>query len=100
MMGIDKDMLLGKYMRKVKGIKRSQASIVVKLCTGHIPLNEYLHQILKVDLPRCLSCNYEQESIHHFHFDCPTWRHERWYLAMNVGKEAKSMSNLINSTLA
>jgi len=60
-------------------------------------LNSYLHRITKIDLPKCLSCKQADEMVHHFLFDCPAWKHERWLMGQALGWDASSMTQVLNS---
>ena len=70
-------------------LNRRQMSIVVQLCTGHVPLMKYLFHIRKVDSPTCPSCQQGEESMHHFIFDFPTWRYECWFMGRTLGRFVK-----------
>jgi hypothetical protein len=86
-----------KYTRITQGLRRSQASIVMQFRSGHIVLNKYLHRITKGDTPQCPSCRSEEESVHHYLFECLTWRHKRWNMGKKLGKTAKSLSYILSS---
>jgi ribonuclease HI len=81
---IDPLMPSNKDKRLTEGLRRLQASLIMQLRTGHVVLDKYLHRISKSDTPRCPSCHHEEESIHHYIFNCPTWKHER------SGKETRT----------
>jgi hypothetical protein len=34
---------------------------------------------------------------HHYLFDCPTWKHERWSMGKNLGRNAKSLSFVLSN---
>jgi len=85
------------FRKLTEGLSRAQTSILVQLRTGHIALNAYLHRITKADSPTCPSCNQDDETVHHFLFDCPTWRHERWQLSQALGWDSKLVTCVLNS---
>jgi ribonuclease HI len=93
---IDPPLLSNNFIHLTEGLWRTQASIIAQLHTGHIPLNHYLHRITKSNTPRCSSCNYKEETTHHYLFDCPTWRHKRWSMGKKLGKNAKSMEHILS----
>jgi len=63
---------------------------------GHVPLN--LHRIMRAESSTCALCNQEEETVHHYLFECPAWRHKRWMLAMKMGQDSKSLTHLLNSS--
>ena len=46
---IDPDMPLTHYLKLASEMRRLHASLIVQLCTGHVPLNKYLCRIGKAD---------------------------------------------------
>jgi hypothetical protein len=44
-------------------LSRADASQIAQLRLAHIPLNQYLKKIRKVDSVRCPACGYERETI-------------------------------------
>ena len=56
-------------------LTRAQASVLMQLHTGHIPLNHFLNQIGKINSPDCPTCPGMSETIHHFIFKFPAHAH-------------------------
>jgi len=59
---IDTDMSSGHYGK--------QASLLIQLCTDHVPLQRYLYRIHKANSPICPSCNTTRESVFHYLMEC------------------------------
>ena len=72
-------------------------SMLVQLHTGHIPLRKHLSQIGKVEDPPVHPVEQDEESVHHFLFDCVTWRHERWCMGNRLGRAAKDTNGVMNT---
>ena len=72
-------------------------SLIIQLHTGQIPLNVYLFWISKAATPWCHYCNHEEESVHHYLFDCPAWRNKRLHTAKKLRRDAKLLTHLLNS---
>ena len=70
---------------------------MIQLRSGHIPLAKHLFRISKVPSPVCPSCQSDEESVHHFLFDCPTWWHEHWSMGWMLRPKAKSADHVLNS---
>jgi ribonuclease HI len=70
------------FLNLISGTKltRKDSSVLTQICTGHIPLNSYLHKFKLVDSPNCPACGAAAETVHHFLFTCPTHAHARWPL--------------------
>ena len=69
----------------------------MQLRSGHVPLNSYLHRISKLDFPTCAHCRVSDETIHHYLFDCETWKHEHWLMGCSLGRASKSLWSLLNT---
>lgn len=78
-------------------LSRAQASILMQLRTGHIPLNYFLHKINKAESPVCPACQLADETVHHYLFDCPGFTYERHTLARAMGRNSKSIRHLLGN---
>ena len=85
------------FLMATSQLTRAQASILMQLRTGHIPLNYFLHKIGKVDSPTCPMCWTTDETVHHYLLDCPGMAHERHSLAQAMGRNSKSMRHLLGN---
>ncbi|KAF9535946.1 hypothetical protein CPC08DRAFT_652319 [Agrocybe pediades] len=71
---IKKDVLFKKYSKLTNELTRRQSSILIQICTGHFPLNDYLFKQKLVNSPLCNACNQNQrETLDHLIMDCPTY---------------------------
>ena len=94
---IDPTMPSNGFRKLMAGLSRSQASIIMQLRTGHVLLRKHLSQICKVDTVTCLHCQQDEESVHHYLFECAAWRHERWHMGWSLGRKAKSADCTLNT---
>ena len=62
-------------------LSRAQASMLMQLCMGHVPLNYFLHKTNKAESPVCPTCQLADETVHHYLFDCLGFAYERHALA-------------------
>ena len=85
------------FLAATSHLSRAQASILMQLCTGHIPLNYFLHKINKVESPTCPLCWTADETIHHYLLDCPGFVYERHSLARATGRNSKSIRHLLGN---
>lgn len=66
------------YLRICRSLPRHQASKLIQLRTGHIPLNTYLQKRKLIDTDRCTKCQGgRRETLRHFLFECPAYRKQR-----------------------
>ena len=66
------------YMHITSQLSRRQASILIQIRTGHLPLNNVLHRIKRTDTPYCPHCNNRyRETTLHFLFFCPHYETAR-----------------------
>jgi hypothetical protein len=82
-----------------KEISRKDASHLFQLCTGHVPLNQYLHRFKRVDNPRCLACGHPAETVEHYLLQCPKYVHKRWSLLRRAGRAPRITKILTNEKL-
>src|SRR5882724_5058543 len=94
---IDRSLPLCGFHKLMEGLSRAQTSILIQSRSGHIALIGYLHRITESDSPTCLSCKQDVKSVHHYLFDCPTWKHKRWHLGQVLGQDSKSETCVLNS---
>lgn len=98
---IDEAGTKSKFMKETAEMGRCQTSILVQLRLGHIPLNQHLHRIRKVDVPFCPNCekNGKQivESVKHFILECPTYAKERFWLRTKLGRGANSIKLMMSN---
>ena len=73
---VDPSMPSNNFWKLMIEHSRVQASLIIQLRTGHVPLNAYLHRISKSDQPLCQHCGRGDETVHHYLFDCTAWTHE------------------------
>ena len=112
---IDKDFPFTKYRKLQNGLTREQASVVIQIRCGHIPLNVYLHRIGKTASQICQKCNNGEEgvpeTVKHFVFECPAYTEKRRIMEnvtgtgqtdlkaiMNDLKKLKALTAYINQT--
>ena len=73
----DKGRILFNYMPvpnkkdPINSLPRKDQVAIFRLRTNHIQLNAHLSRILKDHNPSCPLCDYKEESVQHFLFDCP-----------------------------
>ena len=94
---IDPTMPSNQFRKVTMELNQRQTSIVVRLHTGHVPLMKYLFHIGKVDSPTCPSCQQGEESMHHFIFNCPTWRYGCWFMGRTLGRFAKLADRVLGT---
>src|SRR6266481_8815110 len=94
---IDVTMLSKGFHKLMLDLDRTQTSILMQFRTGHVLLQKHLFHINKASLPNCLTCHQEEESVHHFLFECMTWHHKRWYMGKELGSSAKAADCVLNT---
>ena len=85
-----------KYLKATGFMPKSCSSILFQLHTGHIVLNKHLHRINKSESPNCFQCPLGvPEMVHHFLFDCPRYKRERFILRRKIRRAATSTADLL-----
>ena len=68
-------------------LTRRQASILIQLRTGHVPLQAYLHRFKLSDTPECPTCSDEPETVTHYLVHCHTYDRQRRRLQRALGRD-------------
>ena len=74
------------FLAAMNHLSRAEASMLMQLHMGHIPLNTFLHRINQIDSPICPTCQHTDEMIHHYLFDCPGHVHAQHGLVRAMGQ--------------
>ena len=86
------------FWKLASKLNRRQTSILVQLRKGDALLRKHLFRIDKAEDPTCSYCGQGNESVHHFLFDCATWRHERWHMGNRLCRAAKEADSVVNTS--
>src|SRR6266481_1562732 len=92
---IDTELPSHSYLKVTDHLTRAQASVLMQLRMGHIPLNAFLNRISKADSPHCPTCQNTAETVHHFLFDCPSHAYVRHDLERTLGCKSKSLRYIL-----
>jgi ribonuclease HI len=115
--GMDTDFPFDAFRRCQYNLKRGQASLLIQVRSGHIPLNSYLHRIKKSDTKSCQLCQptpgeaRPEETVKHYLFECAAHADQRQVFARKLGrghfnfqdimqdvKRMKALANFITKT--
>jgi hypothetical protein len=90
-----------KYLRLIKNLDRSQASILFQLRSGHIGLNQHLFRIRRSETPSCPHCQgITVETVKHFLLDCPQYARQRHELRLKLRRNSDSLPFLLSNPAA
>jgi ribonuclease HI/endonuclease/exonuclease/phosphatase family metal-dependent hydrolase len=98
---LDPEFPFNKFRKRSYKLTRKQASIIMQLRTGHVPLNFYLFRINKTDSDRCIRCNEDEaneqevETINHFIFNCTAHYEARTDLIAKIGRNRFNLSSIM-----
>jgi hypothetical protein len=90
---------LQKFIKLISNTKisRADASKLFQLCSGHIPLNTYLHCFKRKESAQCPACRAPKETPQHFLLECPAYAHERWKLRLKKGELETKFAEILTS---
>ena len=95
---IDNSLPSDDFLHIINQLSCNQASVLIQLRTGHIPLNVVLHRIKRSDIPDCPHCkNGICETIHHLLLTCPAYMGARQLLQARLRSEASSIPFLLGT---
>ena len=94
---IDSTLPFSKFWQRQYDLTREQASLLMQVRSGHIPLNSYLFRIGKADSKYCSKCNDgpEVESVNHFIFECAAYANQRWTLTRIIGYDNLNLHDIM-----
>ena len=101
---IDANFPFNRFRTNLFKLTRQQASLIMQIRTGHIPLNKHLRRIMKADSDKCPKCNTRPgdnpvvESVNHFVFDCTAHEVARRELIAKTGRRHFNLSDIMTST--
>ena len=75
------------FRRITAKLTRQQASVLIQLRTGHVPLQAYLHRFKLVETPVCPTCGDEPETVSHYLIYCSTYDTQRRRLRRTLGRD-------------
>ena len=79
---IDKSFPFTHFRKILHNLSRAQSSLLIQICSSHIPLNAHLYRLTCIDMDKCQACithlgtSPAKETIPHFLFDCPAYQNE------------------------
>ena len=89
------------YAKLQSELRRQQISILTQICTGHIPLNFYLHHIKKSETSNCTACQGQRspvkETLTHFLFECKAYNRERHELDCQMRRDSRDLAALLST---
>ena len=95
-LNIDCSLPSDNYIHIIDQLQRNQASLLMQLRTGHIPLNTVLFRIKHAESPDCPHCkNSTCETLLHYLFFCPHYNNVR---ATTLNWSSESRRQVVEST--
>jgi hypothetical protein len=101
---IDNTFPFNGYRKHQNQLSRAQASLMIQVRSGHLPLNTYLHKIKKVESNCCKACCINPddetplETIKHFIYDCEVYTHQRHSLTQALGATNLPLKDIMMET--
>ena len=83
------------YVNLISSLPRRTASIITQLCTGHIPLNNYLFHINRAPSSICPACHQSNETIIHYLMHCPAYHIPRQSLRYKIDNSNFNICHLL-----
>ena len=84
---IDPKVPTSNFVKIAAKLTRQQASILVQLHTGHVPLQAYLYHFKLAKTATCPSCGIEPKTVTHFILHCMSYVAQRHWLRCTLGRD-------------
>ena len=95
---VDYSLPSDEFIHIANQLRRNQASVLIQLRTGHLPLNNILFRIRRSDTPNCPHCyNNTRETLMHYIFFCPHYEQARRQLNAATNREKNAIGFLLGT---
>ena len=94
---IDPDFSPSGFQKLIKSLNRNESTLINRLRSNHLPLNAFLHRILRGDSPTCSKCNNADETIRHYLFECAAYRPIRRETLDGLGRNSRETRFLLST---
>jgi ribonuclease HI/exonuclease III len=100
----DPDFPFNSFRKRLFTLTRNQASLIMQIRTGHIPLNFFLRRIGKLDSDKCLKCEANPnnvqvaETVNHYLFECQEYGDARRNLVAKIGRSRFTIPKMMKNT--
>ena len=84
------------FSKIAERLPRKQASLLIQLRTGHVPLQQHLYRMHKVDSPICPKCGTTKETVYHFLMECAAYNGARAERERQAGPASRSIKDLLS----
>lgn len=101
---IDDEFPFNSFRKRTHLLTRNQASLMIQLRSGHIPLNGYLFRIAKSETALCQECLdiengvHRLETVNHFLYECAAFEQEREELITKIKRRHLNLRDIMSST--
>jgi hypothetical protein len=101
---IDENFPFNKFRKNTYSLTRYQASLMIQIRCGHIPLNAHLSRINRSDTEICQACQEHKnglqcrETVKHFLFECMSYTQEREELIGKIGIRHLNLRDIMKNT--
>jgi hypothetical protein len=102
---IDDSFPFNAFRKRAYQLTRSQASLMVQIRCGHLPLNSYLHKIGRSATDLCQACldgedNLRcRETVRHFLFECRSFEEEREEMIRKITRRRFNLHDIMADTI-
>lgn len=94
---IDDEFPMKRFHSLTDDLTREQTSMLIKIRTGHIPLNDYLHKRKRWATDKCAQCTTgRRETWSHFLHECQAYRSERRALQRALGYDSDDAKKIFS----
>src|SRR5882724_3047552 len=97
---IDPSMPSTRFRKDTQGLEQWQASLLVQIRMGHVPLQAHLKRIGKTHSLMCLMCHKVDETVGHYLTTCAVFATQRGCMERQLWRAAKSISTLLTNLKA
>jgi len=97
---IDLSMPLSRFRKTTQNLPWAQASLLIQLRMGHVPLQKHLHRIGRANSPKCLACHMRDETVHHYLVVCLAHRGLRGQMEKALQWGMQSVGTLLSNPKA
>ncbi|KAG1718989.1 hypothetical protein EDD22DRAFT_975221 [Suillus occidentalis] len=92
---IDPHAIKRSFLKLTSSFSKRLTGLLNGLRTRHLPLNQHLFRLTKVDSPDCPYCPQTDKTIPHYLFECPQYLAARQVISQALGRKSTSLSHIL-----
>ncbi|KAG2045532.1 hypothetical protein BDR06DRAFT_900569, partial [Suillus hirtellus] len=88
------------FIKLTSSFSKRLTGLIIGLRTRHLPLNQHLFRLTKIESPDCPHFPHTEETVPHFLFECPHYLNACQIMSQALGRKSTSLSHILTDSEA